>query len=392
MNGKNGYHHVLRASYIGYVTQAIVNNLSPLLFLTFQAVYGISLKRITFLISMNFGIQLLVDMVSAGVVDRIGYKACIVSAHICSAAGVAGMAIFPEIFSSPYAGLAAATVCYAIGGGLIEVLISPIVEACPTKKKEASMSLLHSFYCWGQVLVVAGSTLYFAVFGKESWRWLCVLWALVPMVNAWYFSRLSVPSPGGDTRQLPIKELLSEEMFWVFAFLMVCAGASELAMSQWASAFAESGLRVSKTVGDLAGPCMFAALMGTSRVIHARFSDRVPLNWFMLGSSLLCVASYLLAVFSPVPVFSLAGCGLCGLSVGVLWPGTFSLAAKGYPGGGTAMFALLALAGDLGCSLGPAVVGFASVEAGTIQGGLLMAVLFPIALFLGVMTWNVKKI
>lgn len=391
MNSNTGYSRTIKASCLGYVTQAVVNNLAPLLFLTFQELYNISMERITLLITLNFTIQLFVDLLSAGLIDRVGYRRAIVFAHICSAAGIGGMSVFPAICGDAYMGLVMSVVLYAVGGGLIEVLISPIVEACPTEKKDASMSLLHSFYCWGHVIVVVVTTCFFAVFGREWWRVLCVLWALLPVCNAAYFGRVPIRSLNEEQEPMAWRGMFSDKLFLVFVLLMVCAGASEQAMSQWASVFAESGLQMPKEAGDLAGPCMFAALMGVSRLTYARFSDRISLKRFMLGSSILCILSYVLAVFSENPVLGLAGCGLCGLSVGILWPGTYSLASRSLPGGGTAMFAFLALAGDLGCTLGPTVVGMASAGAGSIQGGLLTAILFPGMLLFGVILWNLIK-
>lgn len=391
MNSNTDYRRTIRASYLGYVTQAVVNNLAPLLFLTFQKFYGISIERITCLITINFSIQLFVDLLSAGMIDRVGYRRAIVFAHICSATGIAGMAVFPAVWRNAYLGLAAAAVLYAIGGGLIEVLLSPIVEACPTKKKDASMSLLHSFYCWGYVIVVAGTTIFFTIFGEKWWRVLCILWAVLPVGNAFYFGKVPIRSLNEEQEAVRWKSLLSRKLFWIFALVMLCAGASEQAMGQWASVFAEYGLHVSKAAGDMAGPCMFAALMGISRLWYARFSSRISLKQVMLGSSILCILSYIMAAFSSNSILGLAGCGLCGLSVGILWPGTFRIASKSLPGGGTAMFAFLALAGDLGCSLGPAVVGLVSAEAGSIQGGLSTAVLFPVFLLLGVILWNLIK-
>lgn len=381
---KPDYRDTLRASYAGYVTQAIVNNLAPLLFLIFQETYGISLHQITLMITLNFGIQLLVDLLSAAAVDRVGYKKSIVFAHMVSAAGIGTMALLPG-----YRGLMVSVILYAVGGGLIEVLISPIVEACPTEGKSASMSLLHSFYCWGHVLVVLGTTLFFALAGRERWRLLCLMWAMVPACNAVKFARVPIRSLKEEGETLSWRKLLGGRLFWIFALLMVCSGASEQAMSQWASAFAESGLKVSKTAGDLAGPCLFAALMGSSRIFYARFSEKIPLKRFMLFSGGLCLTGYILAAYSQSPVLALAGCALCGLAVGILWPGTFSLAAAGIPGGSTAMFAFLALAGDLGCSAGPTIVGLVADACSNIQAGLLMAVLFPIMLFLGVLLTNI---
>ena len=391
MNSNTGYSRTIKASCLGYVTQAVVNNLAPLLFLTFQELYNISMERITLLITLNFTIQLFVDLLSAGLIDRVGYRRAIVFAHICSAAGIGGMSVFPAICGDAYMGLVMSVVLYAGGGGLIEVLISPIVEACPTEKKDASMSLLHSFYCWGHVIVVIVTTLFFAVFGRTWWKVLCALWALLPVCNAIYFGRVPIRSLNEEQEPMPWRGMFSEKLFLIFVLLMLCAGASEQAMSQWASVFAESGLQVPKEAGDLAGPCMFAALMGVSRLTYARFSDRISLKRFMLGSSVLCIVSYVLAVFSENPVLGLAGCGLCGLSVGILWPGTYSLASRSLPGGGTAMFAFLALAGDLGCTLGPTVVGMASAGIGSIQGGLLTAIFFPGMLLLGVVLWNLIK-
>ena len=383
------YNHTLYASYLGYVTQAIVNNFAPLLFLTFQSELGIPLSQITLLVTINFGIQLVVDLLSAKFVDRIGYRTCAVAAHFCCAVGLAGMAFLPQIMD-PYGGLLASIALYAVGGGLIEVLISPIVEACPTEKKAAAMSLLHSFYCWGHLFVVLVSTGFFVAFGIGNWRVLAWVWALLPLANAFYFMKVPIATLTQEGGGMPLKKLLSMKLFWVFMLLMVCAGASEQGMSQWASAFAEAGLQVNKTVGDLAGPCMFAAMMGLSRLFYAKFSDKVSLKGFMAGSTCLCLASYLLAAFAPHPLLGLMGCGLCGLSVGIMWPGTFSLAAQRCPAGGTPMFALFALAGDLGCSSGPTLVGLVADAAGGLKAGLTAALIFPALLLLGL--WLLRRV
>ena len=369
------------ASYIGYITQAIVNNFAPLLFLTFTAIYGIPTEQITFLITFNFGTQLLVDLLSPYVIRLFDYRVSVVLAHFSAALGMFGLAFFPAILPSPYAGLLLAVFFYAVGGGLIEVLVSPIIEACPFEQKAAAMSLLHSFYCWGQLAVVLFSTLFFVSIGIEHWQWLACLWGLIPLGNAFFF--LVVPlalsrdaSPGMSRRQL-----FSKRLFWLFLLMMLCAGAAELAMSQWASAFAEAGLGVTKTLGDLAGPCCFALLMGMARVIYSKIDGKVGLYLFMLGSALLCIVSYLMAALAPHPVIGLIGCALCGFSVGIMWPGTVSCAAKVFPQGGPVLFSSLALAGDLGCSFGPTLVGLLSASAGGgISGGLIAAVIFPVFL------------
>ena len=375
------YRQTVVAGYLGYITQAIVNNLAPLLFLIFREEFGISLEKITLLTTLNFLLQLCVDLLSAKFVDRIGYRKCVVAAHVFSAAGLVGMAVLPTLLGNAYAGLLASLALYAVGGGLIEVLISPIVEACPTKNKAASMSLLHSFYCWGTVAVVLLSTLFLALCGKAAWRALPCLWALLPVGNALLFTRVPIASLTEENGGMSIGELLRSGLFWLFVLLMVASGASEQGMSQWASAFAESGLRVTKTAGDLFGPCLFSVLMGLSRVLYARYGEKAGLTKVLIAFGGLCVVSYGVASFSPFPALSLAGCALCGFSVGVMWPGVFSVASRSMPRGGTALFALLALAGDLGCAAGPSVVGFAAGAAGDdLKKGLPAAVVFPLLL------------
>ena len=383
---KNKYQKTIYACFIGYIVQAIVNNFVPLLFLTFQDSYGIPLAKITMLVTINFGLQLMVDLLSVSFVDKIGYRASMLIAHIFAASGLALLAVLPDLFGDPFAGLLAAVVLYAIGGGLLEVLVSPVVEACPSEHKEQTMSLLHSFYCWGHVGVVLISTVFFQVFGIGNWKILAVVWALVPLFNTFLFARVPMASLIEEGEKgLSIKELAGMKIFWVFMLMMMCAGASEQAVSQWASTFAEKGLGVSKVVGDLAGPLAFAVLMGSARVFYGKYGEKVNLDKFMAGSSILCAASYLCISLVPSPVFGLAGCAVCGLSVGIMWPGTFSKAAAALPKGGTALFAFMALAGDMGCSGGPTVVGMVSSLFGEdLKKGILAAVLFPLLLLFGI--------
>ncbi len=375
---RTSYTHTIYACYMGYIVQAIVNNFAPLLFLTFSASFGLALEQIALISTVNFAIQLSVDLLSAKVIDRVGCRASVMAAHVFAAAGLAGLAVFPALLGSAFAGLMLAVVLYAVGGGIIEVLISPIVEACPTEKKEAAMSLLHSFYCWGHLAVVLLSTAFFTLFGIENWHTLAILWALVPVLNILYFSQVPIYPIAPDQEKSSLSGLLRSKAFWPLVLLMVCAGASEQSMSQWASAFAESALHLSKTAGDLAGPCTFALFMGTARALYGKFSDRIPLQKAMAACAALCVGCYTLAVFAPHPVLGLVGCALCGFSVGIFWPGTFSIAAKALPAGGTAMYALMALAGDLGCSAGPGLVGLAAGAAGgALKAGILAAAVFP---------------
>ena len=385
MSIKNNYNHTRRACYLGFVSHAAINNFAPLLFLTFKEVYNIPIEKITLLVTVNFGIQLLVDFISATFADKIGYRNLIVAAHIFAAGGLVGLGILPEIMPDKYIGLLIAVVCYAMGGGIIEVLVSPIVEACPTDNKSANMSLLHSFYCWGHVFVVVISTLFFTVFGIKNWQILAFIWAILPIINAVYFSQVPINTLAESSGEsMPVKKLVSTKLFWILLLLMMCSGASELAMSQWASAFAEAGLKVSKTAGDLAGPCLFAVLMGITRVFYSKFSEKINLRKFIIGSGFLCVAGYLLASLSPFPALALVGCALCGLSVGIMWPGMLSIASEKCPAGGTALFALLALGGDLGCSTGPTLVGMTAGLAGdNLKIGILTAIIFPALLILG---------
>ncbi|MCD7805800.1 MAG: MFS transporter [Lachnospiraceae bacterium] len=380
---RNNNTYTIYACYVGYVVQAIINNLPPLLFLTFQNSLGISIGLIGSLITINFGTQIIVDFAAAKYVDRIGYRPAIVAAHLFCAAGLLCMGILPRFMENAYAGLVIAMVCNAIGGGLLEVLVSPIVEATPSSgAKETAMSLLHSFYCWGHVAVVIFSTIGFQVFGMERWYMLPLLWSIVPFANLFVFSQVPIYTLAQEKDGQTERKLLSNRAFWLFFGLMLCAGASEQAMSQWASLFAEEGLQVSKTVGDLLGPCLFAILMGSARMFYGKRGERIDLHKFMAASAMLCVVSYCMAVFLSNPLLALLGCGLCGLSVGIMWPGAFSLAAKGCPNGGTLMFGLLALAGDVGCAAGPSVVSAVSgafPEYG-IRAGLLAAIVFPLAM------------
>ncbi|MDO4647146.1 MAG: MFS transporter [Eubacteriales bacterium] len=376
------YKHTMLACFVGYIVQAIVNNFVPLLFLTFQKTYGIPLTAITMLITINFGVQLLVDLASAYFVDKIGYRISLILAHFFSAAGFLCLTILPERLPNAYTGLLISVIVYAIGGGLLEVLVSPVVEACPTDNKEQAMSLLHSFYCWGHVGVVLISTLYFRFVGIEHWKGLTLLWMIVPLANLAVFTQTPIASLMEEgERGLSIGELLRNKVFWILAIMMVCSGASEQAVSQWASTLAEKGLGVTKAVGDLAGPMTFAVTMGTSRAFYGKFGDRMDLDRFMYGSCFLCVVSYLMISLLPNPALNLLGCAVCGLSVGIMWPGSFSKSAAAIPKGGTAMFAFLALGGDLGCSGGPTFAGMmASHFQDNLQMGILCSVIFPILL------------
>ena len=377
------YRKTVIACYLGFVTQAIAANFAPLLFLTFHNNYSIPLGKIALISSVFFVTQLIVDVLCAKFADKIGYRRCVVGSQLMSAVGLIGLAFLPELLPDPFAGIIISTVIYAVGSGLTEVLVSPIVEACPFEHKEAAMSLLHSFYCWGSVGVILISTLFFALFGIENWKWLSCAWAIIPFINMFNFSSCPIEHPVEDGEGMSIKGLLKVPLFWLAIVLMICAGASELSMAQWASAFAESALGLSKSVGDIAGPCLFAVTMGISRTIYGKYGDKLDLMKFMIGSGCLCLVCYVTASTASIPMLGLLGCIMCGFSVGIMWPGAISICSAKIPSGGTAMFALLAMAGDMGGALGPWIVGNITQSAGdNMQKGMLAGCVFPIVLTL----------
>lgn len=378
---KPNYKKTLRACYLGFITQAIAANFAPLLFLKLHNDYQIPLGMIALIPTAFFFTQLVVDIFCAKFVDRIGYRVSIVASEIFSAIGLIGLAFLPNLLSSAYAGIMISVVLYAVGSGLIEVLCSPIVEACPFKNKEATMSLLHSFYCWGWVGVTLISTVLFNVIGIDNWPLVACFWAIVPLYNIYNFATCPIEHLVDEGKGMTILQLFRSPLFWVAVVLMVCSGASEISMAQWASAFVESALGFSKTVCDLAGPCLFGITMGICRVFYGKFGEKVDLSKFMIGSGLLCLICYLLASLSKNPVAALIGCIMCGFSVAIMWPGTLSISSKKIPVGGTAMFALLAMAGDLGGSIGPSSVGMISQKAGdNLQYGLFFGGIFPVVL------------
>lgn len=386
MEIKKKYGKTLLACYLGFVTQAVCANFLPLLFLTFYKTYGISFSKLALLSTCFFFTQLVVDFICAGIVDRLGYRICIIAAEATSAFGLAGLAFLPDFFGSAFTGIIICVIIYAIGSGLTEVLGSPIVEACPFEHKDAMMSLLHSFYCWGSVGVILGSTIFFILFGIENWRVLAVIWAVIPLYNIYNFVTCPIEPLVEEGKSMTMVQLFKKRTFWLFIVLMICAGSSEIAMAQWASAFAESALHVSKTVGDLAGPCGFAVFMGVSRSLYGKFGEKVDLTVFMMASGILCLCCYLLAGFANMPAVGLVGCAVCGFSVGIMWPGSISISSKILPTGGTAMFALLALAGDLGGAVGPAIIGTVSQKAGEdLQAGILAGIGFPVVLVICVL-------
>ncbi len=387
-NTSPSYNSTIKACFVAYIIQAIVNNFVSLLFVIYQRDYGMPLSQITLLITINFTLQLVIDSLSAVFVDKIGYRTSILIAHGASALGLVLLGFLPDVMPSHFSGLLIAISIYAIGGGLVEVLISPIVEACPTDNKESVMSLLHSFYNWGSAGVIIFTTLFLKIFGSSSWKALSLIWALVPLVNGVVFTRVPIaPLIEDEKGGMKIPELLKNKLFWLLALMMLCSGASEHSVGQWASTMAEKGLNISKTLGDLLGPALFAILQGTARLTYAKKGKKYNLEHLMLLSSILCIVSYLLIIITPNPVLSLVGMAGAGFAVGIMWPGTFSVSSKRLERGGTAMFALLALAGDLGCSAGPTLTGFVANKANeNLRLGIASAIIFPLLMALLLIT------
>ncbi len=392
MTKSKNYRKTLIACYLGFITQAISANFTPLLFLTFKGNYGLSLEMIAIIPLAFYLTQLLVDLVAVKFADVIGYRTCVVASQVVSAGGLVLMVFLPEILPNPFIGIIISVVLYAIGSGLVEVLLSPIVEACPFENKSGVMSLLHSFYCWGAVGVILGSTVFFAIFGTSCWKILTLIWAIVPLINIFNFLSCPIERLLEEGEGLSVGQLLRLPIFMLMIILMICAGASEATITQWASAFTESALGVSKNIGDLVGPCMFAAFMGIARVFYGKKGEKIDLTKFMIMCGLMCVTCYLLASLSTISIIGLIGCAFCGLAVGIMWPGTICLSSKKCPKGGTAMFAFLALAGDLGAAVGPTLVGtIAHSVGGNLKTGLLFATIFPIILVVALVILYTKR-
>ena len=383
---KLSYKSTISAGFVGYATQALTINFPPLLYVAFGKQFNISTSKIASLIAVCFFVQLLVDLLAAKFSDKMNVRVFIIAAHVLTALGMVGLGAFPYIMP-PFIGLMLATVLSSIGSGLVEVLITPIVEACPTppKKKSSYMSLLHSFYCWGQAVVILFSTLYFFVIGREYWQILSAIWAIIPISGAILFSIVPLYPLPKDEPDKNGKSYLHNKIFWIICLMMLASGAAEMTMAQWASTFAESGLGITPEVGNLLGPFVFAVLMGSTRVFYAKFSTVISLKKFTLFSSILCIISYLTAALSPFPIISLLACGICGLSVGVLWPGNLSIAAGMVKGGGVSMFALLALLGDMGCMTGPYIAGaVADLFDNNIRISFAISAVFPILLLISI--------
>ncbi len=385
------YKHTIGACFIAYMVQAIVCNFAPLLFVSWEQEFNISIAQLTLIVTLTFFTQIAVDLISAEFSDKVGYKNSLVISHICACVGFVLLGTLPYAVKNTFAGIIISVILYSVGSGILEVLVSPVVESCPTENKTGAMSLLHSFYCWGAVAVIALSTLFFTVFGRENWRYLAFLWAAFSLLNGIFFCFVPIKEPKNEEKVKGLSPFKTK-FFYAAILLMICSGAAELAMSQWASAFAETGLGVSKTVGDLAGPMAFAVLMGIGRITFSRLSSKIKTENYLTASAVLCIISYLMACISSNAVISLLGCALCGFSVSAMWPGTISLSTKRIPNT-TAMFAFLALAGDIGCTGGPTLIGLITTNTGgDLKSGLIYSLAFPIIIILTLLAARNKKV
>ena len=389
---KLSYKSTIAGCFIAHAVQAIIINFTPLLFVFFQDTYQIPLSQITLLLTVGFFVQLTTDIVWAKIADRMGYRTSMVIAHFAAAAGLLALTILPEVMM-PFAGMLISVSVYSVGAGIIEVLINPIMESCPTDNKEKAMSLLHSFYCWGVVCAVLISTVFFRLAGIQNWRIMACIWAALPLFNGVLFMKAPIaPLIAPGEKGMTLGQLIKDKTFWILVIMIICAGASENGVVLWSSAFAERGLHIDKTLGDLAGPMAFAVVMGLTRIIHSKIGDKLNLDNLMLGSTVLCVIAYLMITLVPSPIVNLIGCGVCGVSVALLWPGTVSKAAAAMRNGGTILFAMLALAGDIGCSAGPTLVGMVSDAANdNMKIGILAGLIFPVTMLLCMLFWKKKQ-
>lgn len=381
------YKHTLHSCYLAYVTQAAVVNLAPILFVIFQTEFGLTYQQIGALSLINFLTQLSIDAVAIKTLDKVGYRPAAIGCCACCTLGFLLLAICPAIWPGEFFALCLPVIVYAVGGGLAEVIVSPIADSLPLENKEGSMALVHGAYSWGQAAVVLVSTCTLAIIGHARWQWLPLIWAILPLYNLFRFCRVPLMPTIPDEHRTPLRDLLKNGTLWLFLLVMLCAGASEVAMSQWSSLFAEKALGVNKVLGDIAGPCLFAVFMGLGRIGFGKFGTKWKLSRILLLCALLAIVCYLLTAFFPHPIISLTACALTGLAVSLMWPGTVSLSAAAFPLGGAALFAFLALFGDLGCSVGPWLTGVVSDAVSVsnsdmaLRIGLAAGTIFPLTLF-----------
>lgn len=377
MQGKINYTPTKISAYVGYFVQAIVNNFLPILFVAFQDIYGIGYEKLGRLIVFNFITQMVTDILSPKIISLLGYRKTAVMCQLIAALGLTLAAVLPNVLPNAYIGIVLAVIVYAFASGLMEVIISPMIEMLPTSNKSGNMSLLHSFYCWGQAITTVGTTLLLSAFGYRGWTYIPLIWAIVPFINAFSFIRVPIVEPQPERKSDSFRVLFSDRRFRVFMLIMLCAGASEIAMAEWASVFAQNALGVSQIAGDLAGPCAFSLFMGLGRLLYAAFSEKISYRSTVIVLGLCCAVCYYIAAFASIPIFALAACALCGFTVSILWPGTISAGAVAFPRGDAVMFSVFAMCGDIGCCIGPWLLGVVA-EHFTLNIGFAVSSFFPL--------------
>lgn len=410
MNIARSYGLTKVACYIGYVVQAVVNNLLSLLFVIFNAQpYNISLEKLGSIIFINFAAQLFIDYISVFFTSRFGYKKCVVFAQATSVVGFVLLGFLPRVIE-PYFGILFSILFLAVGSGLIEVLISPIIEALPSDNKASNMSFLHSFYCWGQVLTVIGTTALVFALGNDKWFYIPFVWSIIPFINTLLFTRCDILELENNSAHSSALSLLKNKSVYKYMVFMFCAGASEITMVQWSSFFVEKGFGTEKWLGDLIGPCLFAVLMGIGRIGYGILGKKVSLERLLCYFSALCFVCYLVVALSNNGIICALGCAVCGLSVSVMWPGVISLSAEKFHSSGTAIFSLMAMLGDIGCAVGPWILGLIAEYAfdynlgrhlisalninstqSNMQLGFLICSIFPLIMFLFFVISAVKR-
>lgn len=375
--------------YIGYVVQAVINNFLPILFIVFQDIYGLGYEKLARLIAVNFITQIITDFLTPKIVNKIGYRKAIILCQAAATTGLLMLGILPRFVSNVYPVIIFSIIVYAFGSGLIEVLFSPVIEHLPIDNKSGNMSLLHSFYCWGQAFTIIVTTALVSFFGYKGWANIPLVWAVLPFIDMLLFIKAPIVEPKEDEKEQGFKELFKNRKFKLYMLMMLCAGASEIAMAEWASMFAQQSLGVSKVIGDLTGPCLFAIFMGLGRIWYAAVSNKISFTKAIIVLNSICAVCYLGVAFCKISVLALVFCAVCGFTVSISWPGIYSLGAETFPKGNAVMYSTFALCGDMGCCLGPWVLGFVAEFFG-LNAGFAVATVFPITMVATALLVNKK--
>ena len=356
------YKSTIAACYIGSFVQAIIVNTTPILFIPLREQFGLTFQQMGLLVLINFISQVGCDILFSNAIDKYGFRRFVVAAHGLAVVGLVLFAASPLLFDRPFAGFVTATIIFSGSGGLLELLLSPIVNAIPTDEKAGAMSVLHSFYSWGQAAVILLTTVLLFVFGRAWWQWIILIWTLVPLFNFFFLMRVPFAPNVPEEQRQGMDKILLKPFFIAALATILCGAAAELCISQWASAYLEEAMRLPKVVGDVGGVCLFAVMMGVGRLFYGMYGKKINVSLMMLIGTVGAAACYITVALSGTAVLSLLACGLCGLCVSLLWPGTLVVASEHYPLAGAWMFAILA-AGDIGASAGPWLMGVVAEQA-----------------------------